>query len=71
MPSDDLVAQLGRIKTELDGMIRLMLDKEDHVDVASAIFAASAQVCKAEVLLMMKTLSEQQLKELGIKIPID
>ena len=68
--SDPLATQLKRIKLELDGMLQLMLDKKDHTDVAVAIFNASKEVCHAEVLVMMKNLSAEQLKELGIQEPI-
>ena len=67
MSDEILVKQLGKIKLELDEMLKLMLDKKDHVDVATAIFGASTQVCRAEVALMMKKLSEEQKKELGIE----
>jgi hypothetical protein len=67
MANEQLANQLGRIQKELDGMISLLLDQSGHADVAGAIFAASTQVCRAEVLLKMKNLNEAQLKELGIK----
>jgi hypothetical protein len=66
----NLTDQLGRIKIELDEMLKLMLDKKDHTDVAVAIFSANKEIARAEVLLMMKNLSEQQRKELGIEDPI-
>lgn len=65
--NDPIVHQLAKIKHELDEMLKLMLDKKDHVEVATAIFSASTQVCKAEVLLMTMHLSEEQAKELGFK----
>lgn len=65
-----MLEQIARIKKELDEMLALMLDKKDHTDVAVPIFEANASISKAEVLLMMKNLSVEQLKQLGIKEPI-
>lgn len=65
-----MLEQITKIKKELDEMLGLMLDKKDHTDVAVAIFGANKEIAKAEILLMMKNLSAEQLKNLGIEAPI-
>ena len=63
--NEEVIAQLKRIRTELDALIKMMLETKE-TEIATIIFGASTEVNRAEVALLLRTLSKEQLKELGI-----
>lgn len=66
MPNKELIDQVRKIKKELDAMVKALLNQKGYIDVVKPIFTASTEISRAEILLMMRDMTPEQMKELGM-----